>query len=132
MFPHCPVKSTYVALSLLAVVLCAYPARAQVGPGLSGTGPINRSMGGAAVAAPLDSLGALFWNPATTSALPNSLDVGVELLFPQTRLNSQVPASAFGPGLPPVPLAGSTWGENGVFALPSLGLVYRPDDSSVT
>ena len=35
---------------------------------LSSAGPINRSMGGAAVAAPLDVMGSLYWNPATLAA----------------------------------------------------------------
>jgi long-chain fatty acid transport protein len=89
-------------------------------------------MGGASVAAPLDATGALFWNPATTSALPNSIDFGVELLYPHTELSSRLPANALGPGLPPIPLAGSDSGDNGVFALPTMGLSYRPDDSRLT
>jgi long-chain fatty acid transport protein len=89
-------------------------------------------MGGASVAAPLDSLGATFWNPATTSALPNSVDLGVELVNVQTALSSRYPANVLGPGLPPVPLAGTTKGDNGIVPLPSLGILYRPDDSTLT
>jgi long-chain fatty acid transport protein len=90
-------------------------------------------MGGASTAAPVDATGALFWNPATTSALPgSSIDFSVELLYPHTRLSSSVPASAFGPGIPPIPLAGSNDGDDGVFPLPTMGLVYRPDDSRLT
>ena len=37
--------------------------------GFSGVGPINLSMAGAATALPLDSAGALTWNPATIGAL---------------------------------------------------------------
>src|SRR3954469_7812078 len=78
------------------------PARAQFGIALSGVGPINRSMGGAATAAPIDSGGALFWNPATIGALPqgNEIAFGIGLLIPRTTLTSRVPAGAFGNGLP--------------------------------
>ena len=53
--------------TLLFMTLGSVPARAQFGLALSGVGPINRSMGGAAVAAPIDAAGAFFWNPATIS-----------------------------------------------------------------
>ena len=65
-------------LSLLAVARSAPAARAQ-GFVLAGAGPVNRSMGGASTAAPLDATGALFWNPATLSGLPSSeLDFALE------------------------------------------------------
>src|SRR5947209_8517931 len=110
-----------LALSLTGVALTALPARAQMGPILTGNGPVNRSMGGAAVAAPLDALGALYWNPATTSGLPSSsVDFGLELLLPHTRLTSSLPANVLGPGVPPIALAGSDRGDNGIFPLPSI------------
>jgi len=123
---------TLHAAAAFAVVGLASPARAQYGPVLTGAGPINRSMAGTAVATPIDAMGALFWNPAATTALPgSSLDFGLEFLAPHTQLASTLPASSFGPGLPPTTLAGSSSGDNGVFPLPSVGLVYRPDDSCV-
>ena len=74
------------------------PARAQFGLAASGVGPINRSMGGAAVAAPLDSAGALYWNPATIGALPQSeMEFGVGFLVPRTTLSSRVAPGAFVP-----------------------------------
>jgi long-chain fatty acid transport protein len=121
------------ALAVGALLSSTDPARAQIGLVLTGAGPVNRSMGGAAVAAPLDATGALYWNPATTSALPdNSIDFGIELLVPQTHLASSLPANALGLGLPPVPLAGSDRGDDGVFALPSMALVYHPEGSPWT
>jgi long-chain fatty acid transport protein len=121
------------ALSLFALAWSALPARAQMGPVLTGAGPVNRSMGGAAVAAPIDATGSLFWNPATSSALPSSsLDFGMEILWPQTTVASSLPADAFGPGIPAVPLAGSNRADNGIFPLPSAGLVYKPEDSMMT
>ena len=47
---------------------CPVRLRAQ-GIALSGVGPVNRSMGGAATAAPIDAAGALMWNPASISGL---------------------------------------------------------------
>jgi long-chain fatty acid transport protein len=90
-------------------------------------------MGGASVAAPIDATGALYWNPATATGLATSeIDFGLELVYPQTRLSSSLPANAFGPGLPPVGLAGSDRGDNGIFPLPSMALVYKPADSQWT
>jgi long-chain fatty acid transport protein len=118
----CKVRSWFL-LSTLTVLAGVAPVRAQQGLMLSGAGPINRSMGGASTAAPLDSIGALYWNPATTSGLPGSeLAFGVELLFPQARLSSSLP----------IGVAGTTTSDAGVFVLPSVGLVYQPEDSRWT
>ena len=126
-------SARHFSLALLGLLLAFFPAQAQYGPLLSGVGPVNRSMAGTSVAAPLDGLGALYWNPATTSALPgSSLDFGIELLSAPTRLSSQLPANAFGRGNPPIIISGSDRGDNGVFPLPSVGLIYRPDDSPWT
>ena len=123
-------------LSLLAALIisgAAKPAAAQFGPIISGAGPINRSMGGASTAAPLSASGALLWNPATLSGLEGSqIDVGAELLFPHANLSSSVPAGAFGPGVPPVDLSGNTKGSDMVFALPTIAMSYRPEESPFT
>jgi long-chain fatty acid transport protein len=112
----------------------AVPARAQYGLLFSGAGPVNRAMAGASVATAADASGGLFWNPATISGLDRSeMDFGLEVLDPRARAASSVPAGALGPlAGPPFPLAGSENGDNGVFPLPSLGLVYRPDGSDLT
>ena len=60
------------------------------------------------------------------------LDIGAELLFPQTSLSSSVPANTFGPGFPPVNMAGRTDNEDSVFALPTMALSYRPEESPFT
>lgn len=87
---------------------------------LSGVGPINRAMGGASVAAPIDANGALHWNPATILGLRQSeLEIGVELLYPEMEL-----ASSFGP------IGGSTDSNSGLFAIPTIGFVHRlPDEN---
>ena len=127
------VGGTACLLAALIFGLSAMPAAAQYGPLLSGTGPINRSMGGAATGAPLSASGALFWNPASLSGLDRSeLDVGAELLIPHTNLSSSLPANSFGLGIPAVDLAGSTNNDNAVFALPTIALSYRPEESPFT
>src|SRR5438552_2363423 len=119
--------------ALLVLALGAVPAHAQIGIVFSGAGPVNRSMGGASTAAPLDASGALYWNPATITGLQGSeLGIGLEVLYPQARLSSSVSANAFGPGFPPVPLAGRDRSDNGVFLLPTVGLVYQSPESCLS
>lgn len=112
-------------VSLLAgmfVSMSAAPAVAQYGGVISGTGPINRSMGGAATASPLSAAGALYWNPATLSGLKSSeLDIGAELLFPHAQMSSTVGAAS-----------GTTKNEDAVFPLPTIALAFRPDGSPIT
>ena len=122
-----------LALALAVLLLGASGARAQIGLLFTGAGPVNRSMGGAATATALDSLGALYWNPATLSGLSSSeLAFGVEVLAPQQRLSSSVGAGALGPAGPLFSLSGSDRSDVGVFPLPSVGLSYRPDGSDWT
>ena len=84
-----------LVLVTIILLLTATPAQAQFGVVLSGAGPINRSMGGAAVGAPLDASGALYWNPATIGGLRRSeVELGAELITPRARLGSSVPAGA--------------------------------------
>jgi long-chain fatty acid transport protein len=119
------------AVAVGVILLCHNAAWAQLGVAFSGAGPVNRSMGGASTA-PLDASGALYWNPATITGLPCSeIGFGLEVPYPQSRLSSSVPANAFGPGFPPVPLAGTTRSDAGVFLLPTVGVVYQPQDSSL-
>src|SRR5437588_8369376 len=101
-------RSAALPAACLVLALAGPAARAQ-GIILSGAGPVNRSMGGASTAAPLDATGALYWNPASITGLDRSeMAFGLELLFPHTTLSSSVPANALGLGLPPTSVAGST------------------------
>jgi long-chain fatty acid transport protein len=114
----------------LSIALSARTASAQYGTLLTGTGAVNRSFGGVAVAAPLSPAGALFWNPATLSGLERSeVEAGAELLFPHSQLSSQISAGALGHGIPAAGMAGSTDSDTGVFPLPTIGLAYLPEDS---
>lgn len=118
--------------AILALIALAVPAWGQ-GVVLQGVGPINRSMAGTAVAAPLDASGALYWNPATITAFNRSeIGVGLELLMPRGKISSSVPANSFGPGAPPVGLAGSTSSDSGTYAIPTTGLIYQPEGARWT
>jgi len=121
-----------VALGTVFVLVCHQSAFAQIGAILNGIGPINRSMSGASTAAPLDTLGAFQWNPATITALPSSADFGLDLMLPHAQLASSIAPGALGGGFPPVPLSGSDKSNSGVFPLPSFGVVYQPEESSVS
>ena len=104
-------------------------ARAQ-GPVLSGAGPVNRSMGSAATAAPLDATGALYWNPASISGLKSSqLELGMEMLYPRSTIASTIPAGAIAPGVPGTSIFGQNRDEAGVFPLPTGGFAFKPEGS---
>src|SRR4051812_14730766 len=77
---------------------------------ISSSGPINRGMGGASSAAPIDALGATYWNPAAIQGLDSSeLEFGMELIASHHRA-----ASTLGP------FTGSTEARNGIFPVPAI------------
>lgn len=109
------------ALELVILAMLVNPALGQ-GIYISAAGPTNRGTGGASVAAPLDALGAMYWNPASIGGLESSeLAVAMELV----RANHQVASSvgAFG---------GSSDAENGWFPVPSVAWVHHPSSSALT
>ncbi len=133
MLSRFPAPVKYLGLALLTVGLGTPLVRGQAGIAFTASGPVNKSFGGAGVAAPIDAIGTLFWNPAATAGLPTSeMDFGAEILYPQSRLASSAPAMPFGPGGPTVIASGSTRGDDGVFPLPAMGLVYKPEGSNLT
>ena len=78
---------------LLALGAVLFYSSSSFGQGfvLPGVGPINRSMGGAATAAPLDAVGAIHWNPATISGLSQSrADIGVDLIYNRNTVHTGV------------------------------------------
>ena len=115
--------------AILSILLSAADAPGQFGLALGGAGPVNRSMGGASTAAPIDAAGALYWNPATITALPRSeMSYGIEVLIPRTTIASRIPAGVLGPNA----ISGNSGGNNGVFPLSTFALIHRPEDSSIT
>ena len=100
---------------------------------IPGAGPVNRSMGGAGVAAPLDAGGALLWNPASITGLETSeFVIGAELLYLDTYVGSTVAPNALGPNTPPVMLSGETRSDSGVGILPTVAVAFRNEDSPWT
>jgi len=103
----------------------AFPASlsAQHGDILGGLGAVNEGMGGVATGLALEPLGTLYWNPAGLSALPDGqqsrLSIGLLLVDSSPRLDSSVAAGSFGPGAPPVNLAGSTDSDSALALIPS-------------
>jgi long-chain fatty acid transport protein len=80
-----------------------------------GVGPVNRSMGGAGTAAPLEAIGALHWNPGSISALPTEcVSVGFELLLADVGLTSRIGG-----------MSQTASGEAGVAQIPSVGWVHH-------
>lgn len=103
---------------ILAAVAPASSLQAQ-GIALTGIGPVNRSMGGAGTAAPLDAMGALHWNPGSISALStNELGFGVELLNADINTSSNVGLSADG--------------DAGWVTVPAIGWVHHLDETPIT
>jgi long-chain fatty acid transport protein len=105
------------------VLATAGKARGQ-GIFMPSVGPINQSMSGATVAAPIDSIGTLAWNPAAISGLPRSeVAFGLGLVLPTTSLASEITFLG---------LAGTTDSEPGVAPMPTIGLVHHVADSNWT
>ena len=107
-------------LFVVAVVLMIFSQapRAVLAQGimLRSVGPVNASVGGTATAMPLDASGALYWNPASISALKqNEMTFGMQLILPSARVESD--HQRFGNG--------STKGESGVKPVPSMAFVWR-------
>ena len=119
-----------IVLAAVLVTLSAAQAVHAQGIALSGVGPVNRAMGGASTAAPIDAAGAIHWNPASISGMKRSeMAFGMELLLPTERISSSIEAGALGGGFPPVRLAGSNRGEPGVAPIPTVALVHKSEDS---
>lgn len=107
----------------IVLLVCAtgiFTTASAQGIMIPGVGPINRAMGGASVAAPLDAIGAIHWNPAAISGLASSeLEFGVELLLPDLEVSSTVG-----------PTSGKTGAEPGVSPIPSIGWVHHSTSNS--
>ena len=107
--------------SLMLLVLTASQGAAQ-GLTVTGVGPVNRSMGGAGTAAPLDAIGALHWNPASISALPcGEVSFGFESLISDIDLQTSIGG-----------VDAKTSGEPGFAVIPSVGWVQPIADTPFT
>ncbi len=117
------------ALFLLAWLGQPNMVRGQ-GSIVTAVGPVNRSMGGVAVGCPIDSAGAIFWNPASMAGLEKSdMTYSAAMFYGTNRLSSIVPADSLAPGFPSETFGGSTRSNGGVGLLPTAALFYKPNDS---
>lgn len=82
------------------------------------SGPVHASMGGASTAAPLDALGANYWNPAAISALwPSEVSLGTQLAYPEIYASSAIRG-----------IGGTTRSDSGLVMIPGFALVYHPEE----
>ncbi|MEO8493533.1 MAG: outer membrane protein transport protein [Planctomycetota bacterium] len=94
-------------LLLFAVVASVSSSAFGQGVFLTGVGAINRSMGGAATAAPIDAMGALHWNPATISGLKcNEVAFSAEIMLLDETMTVNGVTARDESGVAPIPAIG--------------------------
>lgn len=111
-----------VAAGIL-VLMCSGIAFATNGMELIGIGAVQRSMGGAGSALPLDSF-VITLNPAAMTELPAMLDLGVTFFNPATKYEATHNAFMG-------PLSGTTVEKSSSYPssfIPNLGVVYPVTD----
>ncbi len=118
-------------MALGALACLAWTDRA-VGQGIisPSAGPINSSMAGASVAAPID-FGASYWNPAAISGLerPEFL-LGSALILPSIHLQTVLPADSIAGLYPPTDRSGLSRSNSGVASNLATGTAFRLSDDS--
>jgi long-chain fatty acid transport protein len=120
----------YLAIAVL-LLFWTSAVRATDGHFLHGAGPVNEAMGGADTAICLDATGSIAWNSAcTTRFLGKRFEFHATLFSPWRSLSSMVNANAFGPGMPPVTLSGTTESGSNLSVMPGFAFVYHPSGSS--
>jgi long-chain fatty acid transport protein len=117
-------RTIVVALLVSSLIALSRDARAQ-GIVAPGAGPVLRSFGGTAIAAPLDAVGALYWNPATLSFLDRRVDIGAEAFWKNQTVESTIPPNLLGPGVPPTSVNGKTKSADGMQLGPATAVVLR-------
>ena len=120
------------ALLLAGILLFLWSGSQVAAQGilLRGMGAVNESMGGAAVAAPLDATGAIYWNPASISFLKkNEISFGLGLVIPKSSVSSQIHVTGTGQQVQ----SGYSDSDAGQVPVPTMSFVWRKaPDSRVT
>lgn len=112
-----------VAAAVTGVFLSGFSTVYAQGVMLRAIGPINESMGGAAIAAPLDSAGAIYHNPASIAALrDNEVSLGLGIIIPHSQVASQID------GMPGT--YGKAFSEAGELPAPTMSTVFRTKEKS--
>lgn len=108
-------RSTILALAMLTLLISS-AAWAANGNQLTGIGPIQSSMSGAGVAAPLDST-TIILNPAGMVRVPDRFDFSVEAAFPIAHMNTSA-----------APIGNAAAGNQGndieLFPLPAISATF--------
>jgi long-chain fatty acid transport protein len=113
-------------VAALAAVTIPTAVTAQPGLYLPGNGAVQGAMAGASTAAPLDAMGALYWNPAAIGRLGrNEVSIGGAFIYPDISVSSSLPRPLQGRVE-----SGRTRSDNGFPLASSLGLVYQLEDGS--
>jgi len=118
---------------VLAILVLLWPVAAHGTDGhfLHGAGPVNEAMGGADTGICLDATGSIAWNAACTARFQGRrFEFHGTLFFPWRSLSSTVNANAFGPGMPPVTLSGTSVSGSNFSLMPGFAFVYHPSGSS--
>lgn len=114
-----------ILLPFLLVALAATPAWAGNGHFLHGIGAVNSSMGGAGVALPIDTLGALHLNPALLTGFEgHQFAFSVEQATASNAVESTVP-TPFGP------VSGRTEEDGDPALIPAFGWLRHKDGARV-
>ncbi len=125
--------NTFITKPLLAALfLLFFPLGlfATDGHFLHGAGPVNEAMGGADTGICLDATGSIAWNPACTALFKGRrFEFHGTIFVPWRSLSSTVNANAFGPGVPPATLSGTTVSHTDTSFMPGLAFIYHPDGS---
>ncbi len=122
-------RKTLQTVILAWAAACGGSAMGQ-GIYLPGAGPINRAMGGASTAAPVD-FGSSYWNPAAISGLDRQeFLLGSELIIPSIHLNTNFPARSIAGRFPTTNRSGTARSDSGVASNLATGAAFRLSDDS--
>ncbi|MCA9138067.1 MAG: outer membrane protein transport protein [Planctomycetales bacterium] len=115
-------KRTLVSLGWVASLFFISAANAQ-GIFLPAGGAVNRGMGGATTGTAVESLGSMYWNPATINRLEtDEMAFGFELVYADQNLSSAFPLAG----------QGSTDADTGVVPVPTISWVHHTKNPDVS
>lgn len=110
-------KLSIVTIFFVFLVTMGDIANATNGDNLIGIGPIARAMGGVGIAAPQDSISAVFANPAAMCFGPycpgSQVDFAGTIFLPTAHGKAEVPAAG---------LSSSDRSQSNIFIVPAIGL----------
>ena len=116
------ISSKQLTKLLFAILILAGSDTATQAQGiyLPTSGGVNRSMGGASTAAPVDAVGALYWNPAVISGLKESeIGFGMDMLFVDLDLGSTIGGAG-----------GSSESDSSATPIPAIGWVQKLNETT--